>query len=144
VHVVFPQHSVGTLGASYASRGARQNALSIDSPLQYHFHRRIELPPGVTVTRAPAALEITDPNVSAHRRIDQKGQVLEEDFTLSLPTGTVPATRYQAFVEKVQAIDDGFMAGTRLHTAARSTTGAPPAPRAPPAPPPSSKPKQPR
>ena len=40
--------------------------------------------------------------------------VLEEDFTLSLPTGTVPASRYQAFVEKVQAIDDGFMAGTRI------------------------------
>jgi hypothetical protein len=132
VHVVFPQHSVGTLGASYASRGARQNALSIDSPLQYHFHRRIELPPGATVTRAPAALEITDPNVSAHRRVEQKGQVLEEDFALSLPTGTVPAGRYQAFVEKVQAIDDGFMAGTRLHAAAaRPSPAAAPKPAAP-------------
>ncbi len=34
----------GTLGASYASRAARQNALAIDNPIQYHFHRRIELP----------------------------------------------------------------------------------------------------
>ena len=55
---------MGTLGATYASRGARQNALSIESPLQYHFHRRIELPPGATVTRAPAAVDIADPNVS--------------------------------------------------------------------------------
>jgi hypothetical protein len=114
VHVVFPRAAVGTLGASYASRGARQNALSIESPLQYHFHRRIELPAGASVTRAPAGVEIADPNVSARRKLAQKGQLLEEDFTLSLPTGTVAAGRYQAFVEKVQAIDDGFMAGTRI------------------------------
>jgi hypothetical protein len=114
VHVVYPNPGVGTLGASYASRAARQNALSIESALQYHFHRRIELPPGATVTRAPAELDVTDPNVSARRHLVHKGQVVEEDFALNLPTGTVAASRYKAFLEKVQAIDDGFMAGTRL------------------------------
>jgi hypothetical protein len=114
VHVVFPHGAVGTLGASYASRGARQNALSIEAPLQYHFHRRIELPAGATVARAPAAVSVSDPNVSARRTLAQKGQALEEDFTLSLPTGTVAAERYHTFVEKVQAIDNGFMAGTRI------------------------------
>jgi hypothetical protein len=114
VHFVFPHHAVGTLGASYASRGARQNALSIESPLQYHFHRRLELPPGATVSRSPTAVDVTDPNISAHRRVDLQGSVLSEDFSLSLPTGTVSALRYQAFVEKVQAIDDGFMAGARV------------------------------
>ncbi len=113
VHVVFPRGAVGTLGASYASRGARQNALSIEMPLQYHFHRVIELPPGASVVHAAAAVAVTDPNISARREIQHQGNRLEEDFRLSLPTGTVAAGRYQAFVGKVQAIDDGFMAGTR-------------------------------
>jgi hypothetical protein len=114
VHVVFPRGPVGTLGGTYASRGARQNALSIDAPLQYHFRRRIELPAGALIARPPADLEVTDPNVQARRKLKTTGATMEEDFVLSLPTGTVPAARYQAFVEKVQAIDDGFMAGTRV------------------------------
>lgn len=114
VHTVFPRGPVGTLGATYASRGARQNALSIESPLQYHLHRRIELPKGVTVARAPRDLDVTDPGVQARRRLKQSANAIDEDFTLNLPTGTVPAARYQAFVEKVQAIDDGFLTGIRL------------------------------
>jgi hypothetical protein len=114
VHVVLPNPSVGTLGASYASRGARQNALAIEAPLQYHFHRKIDLPAGATVTRAPATVDVVDSSISARRRLVQKGQALDEDFTLSLPTGTIAAGRYTSFVEKVQAIDDGFMAGIRL------------------------------
>jgi len=114
VHVVYPRGPVATLGATYTSRGARQNALSIESPLQYHFHRRVELPAGAILARAPGDLDITDPNVKARRKLKASIHALEEDFVLSLPTGTVPAARYQAFVEKVQAIDDGFMAGTRL------------------------------
>jgi len=114
VHFVFPRGQVGTLGGTYASRGARQNALSIDTPLQYHLRRRIELPAGVTVARAPADVDVGDPSVRARRKLTTRGNVVEEDFVLSLPTGTVPASRYQAFVAKVQAIDDGFMAGVRL------------------------------
>ena len=125
VHVVFPRGAVGTLGASYASRGARQNALSIDAPLQYHFHRIIELPPGASVAHAPPAVAVTDPNISAHREVRAQGNHLEEDFRLSLPTGTVAASRYPAFVGKVQAIDDGFMAGTRIQIGAPRS----PAPR---------------
>jgi hypothetical protein len=114
VHNVFPRGPVSTLGATYASRGARQNALSIEAPLQYHLRRRIELPAGATVARAAVDVDVTDPSVRARRKVKLAGNVVEEDFTLSLPTSTVPATRYQAFVEKVQAIDDGFMAGTRI------------------------------
>jgi hypothetical protein len=114
VHFVFPRASVGMLGATYASRGARQNALAIESPLQYHFRRRIELPPGAKITRSPAGVEVADANISARRKHAVNGLTIEEDFTLSLPTGTVPASRYQGFVEKVQAIDDGFMSGTRV------------------------------
>ncbi|MFT3774181.1 MAG: hypothetical protein QM820_53135 [Minicystis sp.] len=114
VHAVFPRGPVGTLGGTYASRGARQNALSIEAPLQYHFRRRIELPAGAAIARSPADVDVQDANVHARRKLKVTGNVFEEDFVLSLPTGTVPAARYQAFVEKVQAIDDGFMAGTRL------------------------------
>jgi len=42
------------------------------------------------------------------------GAVIEEDFRLSLPTGTVSAEEYQGFVDRVQAIDSGFMAGIRV------------------------------
>jgi hypothetical protein len=114
VHFVFPRGAVGTLGATYASRGARQNALSIDTPLQYHFRRRIDLPAGATIVRPAGAVEVSDPSIQARRSLSVHGAAFEEDFALSLPTGTVPASRYQAFVEKVQAVDDGFMAGTRL------------------------------
>jgi hypothetical protein len=132
VHFVFPNHAVGTLGASYASRGARQNALSIEAPLQYHFRRRLELPPGAVVTRPPPGVSVTDPNISARRRANLQGSVLEEDFTLSLPTGTVAAGRYPAFVANVQSIDDGFMAGTRVTlSGSHAPAHAPPPARAP-------------
>jgi hypothetical protein len=114
VHIVYPHGSVGLLGATYASRGARQNALSIEQPLQYHYHRRIDLPAGAKIARAPDGVEVNDPHVQARRRVTAGPTSLEEDFTLSLPTGTIGASHYPAFVEKVQAIDDGFMAGTRV------------------------------
>src|SRR5262249_27529520 len=97
------------------SRGARQSALSIDAALQYHVHRRVELPEGATVVRAPTGLTVKDPRIEAGRKITTSvPRVLDEDFSLSLPTGTVSAEGYQAFVEKVPAIDDGFMAVTRV------------------------------
>ena len=114
VHFVFPRAFVGTLGATYASRGSRQSALSIDSALQYHVHRRVELPAGATVTRPAAAVSVKDARIEAIRKGTIKGQVIEEDFTFSLPTGTVTAGDYQRFVEKVHVIDDGFMSGARV------------------------------
>jgi hypothetical protein len=42
------------------------------------------------------------------------GPVIEEDFALNLPTSTVPVDAYQRFVDNVRAVDDGFMAGTRV------------------------------
>jgi hypothetical protein len=114
VHIVFPRGPVATLGATYTSRGARQNALAIDTPLQYHFRRRIELPPGAKIVRPPAPLEVADPSIQARRKMTVSATGLEEDFSLSLPTETIPASRYPAFAERAQAIDDGFMAGTRI------------------------------
>jgi hypothetical protein len=113
VHFVFPRAFAGTLGATYASRGARQSALLIDTTLQYHVRRRIELPAGASVMRSPENVRVGDTHLEATRK-GSYGPVIEEDFMLSLPTGTVPADAYQVFVEKVRAIDDGFMAGTRV------------------------------
>lgn len=112
VHIALPRFA-GTLGATYASRGARQSALSIETPLQYHVRRRIELPQGASILRAPEPVRIDDARLDATRK-GNYGPVIEEDFTLSLPTGTVPAEAYPSFVEKVRVIDDGFMAGTRV------------------------------
>lgn len=113
VHLSFPRGFAGTLGATYASRGARQSALAIDTSLQYHVRRRIELPPGMEVTRSPAAVNVEDPRLAARRK-GTYAAAIEEDYSMSLPTGTVPAGEYQAFVERVQAIDSGFMAGIRV------------------------------
>lgn len=117
VHIGFPRSFAGTLGATYASRGARQSALSIETSLQYHVRRRIELPPGVAVTRAPGAVRVEDARLQASRK-GTYAQVIEEDFALSLPTGTVAIDAYKGFVERVQAVDSGFMAGIRVEAKA--------------------------
>ena len=56
IHFVFPRPAVTTVTSSYASQGARQNALAIDRAVQYHLRRRIELPKGTRVVRAPGPL----------------------------------------------------------------------------------------
>ncbi len=113
VHFTFPRAFSGTLGATYASRGARQSALSIDSPLQYRVRRTITLPSGAQIIRRPEQVTVVGKQLEASRS-GKYGAVIEEDFVLNLPTGTISADVYPAFVEKVRAIDDGFMAGTRV------------------------------
>ncbi|AUX47784.1 uncharacterized protein SOCE26_093080 [Sorangium cellulosum] len=113
VHLVFPRSFTGTLGATYASRGARKSALAIETALQYHVRRRIELPAGSAVARAPEGVRVEHAGLEASRK-GSYGAVIEEDFALSLPTGTVAADEYKAFVERVQAVDSGFMAGIRV------------------------------
>lgn len=114
VHLLGGRNTVSTLGATYASRAERQSALSIDSPLQYHVRRRIELPAGATISREPGIVEVRDAHLSATRKGTYNANVIEEDFQLNLPTGTVDADKYQAFVGRVHAVDDGFMAGIRV------------------------------
>jgi hypothetical protein len=114
VHVVVPRAMVATLGATYASRGARQSALAIEHALSYHVHRRVELPAGATLLKPPAGVSVKHARIEANRKGALAGSAVEEDFSLSLPTGTVAADGYAEFVEKVHAIDDGFMAGARV------------------------------
>ncbi|WP_437796101.1 hypothetical protein [Sorangium sp. So ce693] len=123
VHLVFPRAYTSTLGASYASRGARKSALAIETALQYHVRRRIELPEGYAVARAPEGVRVEHAGLAASRK-GSYGAAIEEDFALSLPTGTVSIDEYKAFVERVQAVDSGFMAGIRVARPAAPTRQA--------------------
>ncbi|WP_437688225.1 hypothetical protein [Sorangium sp. So ce176] len=123
VHLVFPRAFTGTLGATYASRGARKSALAIETALQYHVRRRIELPAGYAVARVPEGVRVEHADLTASRK-GSYGAVIEEDFALSLPTGTVATDEYRAFVERVQAVDSGFMAGIRVARPAGAASNA--------------------
>ncbi|MRG94023.1 hypothetical protein [Polyangium spumosum] len=103
-----------TLASFYASRAGRESALTIDRPLQYRVRRRIELPKGAAIARAPSAVKVAYEGLAASREGTYEAGVIEEAFVLDLPTGTVAASDYDNFVERVRAVDDGFMAGTRV------------------------------
>src|SRR5262249_34328136 len=117
VHAVYPRPTVATLGASYASQGARKDALAISHAMQYHVHRRIELPAGASVARAPGAVDVHDGVLSAKRSIAVSPGVLEDDYTLSMSTGTVGVDAYAGFARDAHRVDDGFLASARVKVA---------------------------
>ena len=116
LHGYAPRAYVAGLAATLATRGGRQSALALNNAVQYHVHRRIELPKGAAVARLPGPLEVRSKLVDASRAITigGAGQTIEEDFTLGVATGTIPADEYDAFVGVTRAADDGFLASTRV------------------------------
>ena len=122
LHTAWPRARVSSLGATFATRAGRESALALSRAVQYHVHRRIELPKGVTVARMPGPLDVKAKLVEASRRIavtapaGAAGTALEDDFVLGVATGTIPAKDYDAFVTVAHAADDGFMASTRVTT----------------------------
>jgi hypothetical protein len=114
IHAVYPRPTVATLGSTFASQGARHDALAVNHASQYHVHRRIELPAGATVTRAPGGFETKDSVLAAQRKVAVSPGAVEDDFTLSITTGTVKADAYAGFAADAHAIDDGFLATTRV------------------------------
>jgi len=114
IHYVFPRPYVSTLGSSYASHAARENALAINHATQYHVRRKIELPPKAQVARVPGPFEGKGPLLSAQRKTNVNGNSIEEDFTLEVTTGTVPRDRYDQFVAEAHRTDDAFRASTRV------------------------------
>ncbi|MEO6418455.1 MAG: hypothetical protein ABIP39_03565 [Polyangiaceae bacterium] len=114
IHVVFPRPGVATLGGTYASQGARENALGISRALQYHAHRRIELPAGASVTRMPGPLNVKSRNLEAQRTLAVTGNVLEDDFILQIPTGTISPAEYGSFVTNAHLTDDAFLSSVRV------------------------------
>lgn len=113
LHFVFPRAFSMTLGSAYARGGARENALAISSSALYHVRRRTELPEGAKVVKLPGPLAVKNLFV-AERKVGVDGQVIEEDFVLALPTGTVPKEQYGAFVQDIAKTDDAFLFGVRV------------------------------
>jgi hypothetical protein len=116
MHWSWPHARVSTLGATFATRAGRESALALSTAVQYHVHRRIELPPGASVKRMPGPIEIRVKLIEASRTVGvvASGQVLEDDFVLGVATGMIPAKDYDAFVATTRAADDGFLASTRV------------------------------
>ena len=116
LHWVWPQAHVSSLGATFATRAGRESALALNAAVQYHVHRRVELPKGASVSSMPGPIDVSARLVKASHKmgVADGGRVLEDDFTLDVATGTVPAPDYDAFVEVTRAVDDGFLASTRV------------------------------
>jgi hypothetical protein len=114
VHNVFPRAHATTLGARYAAQSGRTTALAIDEPLLFHVRRRIELPADAKVSHLAAGVNVQSPELKAERVIVQQGAVLQEDFRINLPVGTVAPEAFDGFVQRVRTVDDGFMHSTRI------------------------------
>jgi hypothetical protein len=122
LHWSWPRARVSSLGATFATRAGRENELAVNTAVQYHVHRRVELPKGASVKAAPGPLEVKTKLVDASRRIavaqapsDTALPVaVEDDFVLGVATGTVQTSDYEAFVRAAHAADDGFLASTRV------------------------------
>jgi hypothetical protein len=116
LHWTSPHARVSSLAATFATRAGRESALALSTAVQYHVHRRVDLPRGATVARLPGPLELKTNFVEASRKMNVMPDAIEEDFALGVATGTVPPDDYDAFVKAAHAVDDGFLASTRVTT----------------------------
>ena len=93
LHWSWPHARVSSLGATFATRAGRESALAVSTAVQYHVHRRIDLPKGAIVARMPGPLDLQAKLVEASRRIAVAGDgsEIEDDFVLGVATGTIPA-----------------------------------------------------
>jgi hypothetical protein len=114
IHYVFPRSSVSTVAATYAGQSARESALSIRSAVQYHVHRRVELPKGASVVKSPGPADVRSANLEGKRAITVNQNVVEDEFQLAVTTGTVSPDKYGEFVDSARKVDDSFLASTRI------------------------------
>jgi hypothetical protein len=116
LHWVWPAHRVSSLAATFAERAGRESALAVSAAVQYHVHRRIELPSHAIPLRLPGPLDVKSSLLEGSRRIRVTGgegqpRAVEDDFVLGVATGTVPPDEYDAFARAAHAIDDAFLTG---------------------------------
>ncbi|MDP9151644.1 MAG: hypothetical protein M3O36_17115, partial [Myxococcota bacterium] len=114
LHWSWPRARVSSLGATFATRSGRESALALSTAVQYHLHRRVQLPTGAVIARMPGPLEVRAPLVEASRKIAVSTAGIEDDFVLGVATGTIPKKDYDAFVSVAHAADDAFLASTRV------------------------------
>jgi hypothetical protein len=116
LHWSWPRARVASLASTFATRGGRESALAVSTAVQYHLHRRIELPKGATVSGMPGPLDLKAKLIEASRQVSVNGGAIEDDFVLGVSTGTVPAAEYDAFAAAAHSADDAFLATTRVAT----------------------------
>jgi hypothetical protein len=124
VHWTYPRGSASTLSATYATEGARESALAVSHAVQYHAHRRIELPRGATLARTPGPYEVRTGPLTASRKIRVSvgpPVVFEDDVALGVPTGTIPASAYAGFVKDAHTTDDALLATTAIRMPSPTT-----------------------
>jgi hypothetical protein len=92
----------------------------VSHAVQYHAHRRVELPSGARIAVLPGPFEVKTARLDASRRIAVTGQVIEDDFVLGVPTGTISSKDYETFVADVHRTDDAFLAATRVRPPPRA------------------------
>jgi hypothetical protein len=114
IHYVYPRGNVSTVVATYAGQSARESALSIRSAVQYHVHRRVELPKGATVLKSPGPADVRSANLDARRAISVAQNVIEDEFALVVTTGTIAPAHYGEFVDSARKVDESFLASTRV------------------------------
>jgi hypothetical protein len=114
LHTAWPHARVSSLAAAFASRAGRQSALALNSAVQYHVHRRVQLPEGAVVGRVPGPLEVHAKLIEASRTVTVNHAAIEDDFVLGVATGTVSAVDYSEFARVAHQADDAFLAAARV------------------------------
>jgi hypothetical protein len=114
LHTAWPHARVSSLAAAFASRAGRQSALALNSAVQYHVHRRVQLPEGAVVGRVPGPLEVHAKLIEASRTVTVNHAAIEDDFVLGVTTGTVSAVDYSEFARVAHQADDAFLAAARV------------------------------
>ena len=114
LHSAWPRARVSSLAAAFASHADRESALAVGAAVQYHVHRRIDLPAGSSVARMPGPVDVHSALVDAGRKLSVSGTSLEDDFVLDVSTGTIEPAAYDAFVRAAHTTDDGFLSSTRV------------------------------
>jgi len=110
LHRILPRPSVATLSQRYAAQAERSSPLGIRQAQLYRLRRKITLPAGTEVVRAPAAIGVQGGRwLKASRRFAHQGDVIEETFSLDIPVGTVEADQYAAFAERARSVDEAFL-----------------------------------
>lgn len=116
VHGVYPRPYSGTLRAAYTSQGKRESDFAIRAGSLYHLHRKLDFPDGSKVETLPGPLAEDATLLHGKRTLKVDGPRIEEDFSLVLESGTVPAAKFAAFGASIVRVDDGFLAGARVTT----------------------------
>ena len=114
VHWVFPRPAVTSLVSMYATERTRESALAVGHAIQYHAHRRIELPSGTKIAKLPGPFDVSAVSLGASRTIAVSGSTIEDNFTLNVPTGTIAPLDYAKFADAARRTDDAFMSSTRV------------------------------